>query len=408
MFRLLGFDVRVRMGFVIFLGLIVFLYPEGAGLWLAGGLAVFTLIHELGHAVAARSAGADASISLDFMAGYTSFRPDPRRPISRARRAVISAAGPLTQIVTSVAVLAAMDVNPLSLDSVRGASHAAQAIWWTGPMIGVLNLIPVLPLDGGHLALTALDRLLGKRALRVMAIASLAITIGVTALLYVSGWRGISIFAIFLLLNQFQILQATSKGGQAERPPDRQPVDAETQAWHTGRPGMLEPGQRLSPWFEAHKALTNGDAGGAMGVILADLRSPSQPRWSPPVAATPDQLRQIVEVLPAELPAAGNDFSARVMGEVLLVAGEVERAGHYAAAAFGQRRSSPLASVVARAAARMGDRDNALRWLGAATDAASAESNGTRALLARTMDAAPEFGALRADPDFRRLRTRVG
>ena len=63
MFRLLGFDVHVRTGFLIFLGLIVFLYQDQFGLWLAGGIAVFTLLHELGHAIAARSAGAEAAIS---------------------------------------------------------------------------------------------------------------------------------------------------------------------------------------------------------------------------------------------------------------------------------------------------------------------------------------------------------
>ena len=49
-----------------------------------------------------------------------------------------------------------MGINPLSIDSAR-SSDAALAIWWAGPIIGIMNLIPVLPLDGGHLALTALE-----------------------------------------------------------------------------------------------------------------------------------------------------------------------------------------------------------------------------------------------------------
>ena len=35
MFRLFGFDVRVGTGFVIFLALIVFLYQDAFGFWLA-------------------------------------------------------------------------------------------------------------------------------------------------------------------------------------------------------------------------------------------------------------------------------------------------------------------------------------------------------------------------------------
>jgi Zn-dependent protease len=405
MFRLFGFDVHVRTGFLLFLGLIVFLYQDAFGLWLAAALAGFTLLHELGHAVAARSAGAQAEISLDFLAGYTSFRPDPNRPLSRSRRAVISAAGPFTQIGVSLVVLAAMGINPVSLDSVR-QSDAAGAIWWAGPIIGALNLIPVLPLDGGHLAMTGLETFLGNRATRVMVIASLVITGSAAAFMFLTGRGGFGIFVAFLLLNQFQLLQMTSKSGTKAHPAQRV-ADAEAHAWQTGRPGMLEPGQRLSPWFEAHQALSTGDAGGAMGVVLADLRSTKAPRWTPPSAATPEQLRAIVQVLPADLPPPGNDYSARVMAEILLATGAATRAGEFAAAAFTESRTSPLATVVARAAAAMGDNELALRWLSAAVDATAAEQPGMQAVLARTMDQALEFALLRHDPTFAALRSHV-
>ena len=401
MFRLLGFDVHVRTGFVIFLGLIVFLYQDAFGLWLAGGLALFTLLHELGHAVAARSAGAHAAISLDFLAGYTSFRPDPRRPLTAARRAMISAAGPTTQIVISVAVLAAMGINPLSIDR-AAESDAGLAIWWAGPVIGILNLIPVLPLDGGHLALTALEGFLHQRALRAMVIASLVITGGGAIFMFTSGRGSFGIFIAFLLISQFQLLQSTAKPGSKAHPATRF-ISAEANAWHTGNPGMLEPGQRLSPWFEAHVALSRGDQGGAMGVILADLRATKPPRWTPPTAATAEQLQAIVEVLPRDLPV-GNDYSARVLADILLALGETERAGQYAAAGFAQHRTSPLASVVARSAARMGDVDNSLRWLHAAIEATKAEPEGYKTLLTRTMDQSPDFAALRAHPTFQGFR----
>lgn len=402
MFRLLGFDVHVRTGFLIFLGLIVFLYQDSFGLYLAVGIAVFTLLHELGHAVAARSAGAQAAISLDFLAGYTSFRPDPRRPLSRARRAVISAAGPGIQILVSVAVLLAMGIDPLSIDSAR-TSDAALAIWWAGPVIGALNLIPVLPLDGGHLAMTGLESVLGKRAMRTMVIASLVITGGGAILLFGTGRGNFGIFIAFLLINQFQMLQSTAKPGSKGHPATRF-INAEAQAWKTGQPGILEPGQRLSPWFEAHVALSKGDQGGAMGVILADLRSTKPPQWTPPTAATAEQLQAIVEVLPHELPA-GNDYSARVLADILLALGHAQRAGEYAATAFSHHRTSPLASVVARSAARMGDANNSLRWLHAAIEATRSEPDGYRVLLSRTMDQSPDFSVLRNDPDFQGIRS---
>jgi Zn-dependent protease len=403
MFRLLGFDVHVRTGFLIFLGLIVFLYQDAFGVWLAGALAFFTLLHELGHAVAARSAGAYAEISLDFLAGYTSFRPDPARPLSRGRRALISASGPGVQIVTSVLVLAAMGVNAFSLDSVRDGSEVTAAIWWAGPAIGALNLIPVLPLDGGHLALTAIEGALKERAMRAMVIASLVITGTGAAYMFLTGRGGFGIFIAFLLFSQFQMFQAT--GSKRARGPQRS-TDAESVAWQTGKPGILEPGQRLSPWFEAHRALLQGDPGGAMGVMLADLRSAGRPRWAPPTAATPQQLRAVVDVLPRDLPA-GNAYSSAILADVLLALGEHQRAGEYAASAFGQLRHWQLATAVARAAAALGDRENAVRWLAAAEDAATDDGGPTRRALALVVDRSPEFSGLRGDADFAAVRSRL-
>lgn len=397
MFRLLGFDVHVRTGFIIFTALIVLLYQNEFGLWLAGSIAVLTLLHELGHAVAARRAGCQASISLDFLAGYTSFRPT--RALTRTQRAGISIAGPLTQIVASVVILLAIGVNPVSFDSIR-QSDAAAAIWWAGPAIGAMNLIPVLPLDGGHLAQTGLESLVGDRALRIMAVASVALTVAGAAAMYLTGRQGFVLFLAFLLMNQLQILQATSKSGGGLR----QAVDAETAAWQNGSSGVLEPGQRLSPWFEAHRALLRGDEGGAMGVILADLRSGRAARWTPPTAATAEQLRAIVAILPAELPPAGNEHSARVLTEILLATGSPQRAGEYAAATFAHHRSSLLAAVVARSAARLGDRANALRWLGAASETAVTESAAHRRVLLQIMDGAPELAPIRDDPTFAALR----
>ena len=68
-----------------------------------------------------------------------------------------------------------MGVNPTDRFSIDD-SPASWAIWWAGPMIGLLNLIPVLPLDGGHIVLTGLDRLVGKRSRLWMLYFSLAVT----------------------------------------------------------------------------------------------------------------------------------------------------------------------------------------------------------------------------------------
>ena len=137
MFRLLGFDVHVRTGFILFTGLIVFLYQDAFGIWLAGSIAVLTLLHELGHAVAARRAGCQASISLDFLAGYTSFRPST--PLSRTQRAVISIAGPFTQIAISVAILnsCAGNLRCRAAHQISCTSYCRAFVFCIGDSVGI-------------------------------------------------------------------------------------------------------------------------------------------------------------------------------------------------------------------------------------------------------------------------------
>src|ERR1700712_3857331 len=116
--RIFGFPVDVRPGFVVLLGLFVVLNSgQGQGeigLWWAGSGGLLTLAHELGHAFAARATGAEATIALDFLAGYASF--EPTRALKRWERAGISLAGPAVQIILGVIVLAVLRVNPLDFD----------------------------------------------------------------------------------------------------------------------------------------------------------------------------------------------------------------------------------------------------------------------------------------------------
>ena len=393
MFRLFGFDVRVRIGFVLFVALVAFINPGPLGFWLAGSLAVLTLLHELGHAVAARSAGADAAISLDFMAGYTSFRP--RRPISKPRQALISIAGPGIQIVVSLAVLAAMGVDPTSTDSVH-QSDASLAIWWAGPVIGLLNLIPVLPLDGGHLAMIGVETVLKRSALREMAIISVVITIGAAAVMSLTGHIGFIIFIAFLLISQLSLLQATSRKGRVGPRPSTWGVDGVS----------LLPGARPSPWQLAYQAVQAGEPNRAQRIIVEDLVRPAPANarpWSPPTDAPLEALQAVVRTLPAELPP-GNSYSETVLAQILLATGETKRAGEYAARRFDEHRTPLLATVVARAAARMGDPANALLWVRAAADTADSEASNDRVAVAFVLDNAPELVALQEDADFRAAR----
>lgn len=366
MFRLFGFDVRVQSGFVVFMVLIVALYGSEFGWWLAGAIAVLTLLHELGHAFAARSAGADAEISLGFLAGYASYRPT--RPISRARQAWISFAGPFVHISVSVAVLLAMGVNPLSRDSFDD-SPASFAIWWAGPAIGLMNLIPVLPLDGGHIVNTALDRVLPGRADKPMIYFSIAATAGGAIWMFLNGYQGFGIFIAFLIIAQLQLLNATKP-----------------------RPSPA------SPWELAGRALDADKPAKARRLLTAAL---SHPQPIPPtsnLSMTPARANELIDLLPDPYPHgdAGNEY---VLANLLMMTGRFDAAAHYAAGSFDRHPNTLSATIVARAAAALGDHSTAIGWLRSGADAGTSDSG-----LAMTIDRAPELTGVRHHPDVIAIR----
>ena len=364
MFRLLGFDVHVRPGFIVFMLLIVVLVGGEYGLWLAGSLAVFTLIHELGHAVAARRAGAKAEISLNFLAGYASYVPT--RPISRAQQAWISFAGPAIQIVVSVAILVAMGANPIDPDSFD-SSAASLAIWWAGPVIGLFNLLPILPLDGGHIVQNGLDRILPGRAERIVLWMSIAVTGAAAVAVIVSDrYRGFALVVGFVLVMQLQMLGSS-------KPP-------------------------VSPWRQAADAVAAGRTGKARRILVSALSQPQGRGHQARFDLTADEAAAVLDVIPEPLPS-GDSWNEYILTNVLLVVGRYEDAAHYAADSYHRHPHALIAAAVARAAAALGDRATALGWLRTAVERRSPASG-----VASVIDSSPELARLRHDPEVVVLR----
>ena len=366
-FRLFGFPVHVRPGFYMFMAFVVILNGQPLGLWLAGFIAGLTLLHELGHALAARATGARAEISLDFLAGYASFVPT--RHLKRWERAGISFAGPAIQITVSVIGLWAMGVHPLHPGF--GASDAARALWWAGPVIGLFNLLPILPFDGGNIVLAGLEVFLGKRAQITMLYASLAITIGGGLwLLSQPRFGTIAIYAaIFPLMAQLQMLRANLDSKKPNSGLSAAAI-AETAAWRSGDLSRMLPEQIPSPWYRANQQLHQTSPEIARAVLLDSFAYTGQPRWLPPDAADEQTLRTLVDLLPRPFPT-GNSQAEQTLAGILVRLGEYDTAAHYAADSY-RRSPSPIAAfAVARSAAALGDSPTALGWLRAAEDLAS-------------------------------------
>lgn len=138
---------------------------------LAGFISI--LVHELGHALTAKRFGKRVEIVLQAFGGYAAYSGGGR--LSRFQTFLITAAGPAIQIVLGVAALIlVIQVDGLSPNGKYFFVKLCEIslIW------AVLNLIPVLPMDGGRI----LETLLGPQRLRLTLQISIAVAMTIVIL----------------------------------------------------------------------------------------------------------------------------------------------------------------------------------------------------------------------------------
>jgi Zn-dependent protease len=152
-----GSDVLVTSSWFLIAGLIAVITapaveqaePGLGALKYVGGLALAVLLylsvllHEASHALMAKRYGLEvSSITLQFFGGLTAIEGEPESP---RQEFWVSVVGPLSSLAIGVVALGLSLVAPGGLIGLAVVSLA-----WANLLVGVLNLVPGLPLDGGR------------------------------------------------------------------------------------------------------------------------------------------------------------------------------------------------------------------------------------------------------------------
>jgi Zn-dependent protease len=201
-FSIFGIPVRVEPFFWISLILLGGAgsvdSPEGIFRILLFMLAGFAsiLVHELGHALTARKFGAYSEITLQAFGGYAAYSGVH---LTRPQSFAVTAAGPLVQILFGVAIYFVIPLMPTLNPQ---GEYFLSTLIWISIAWAVINLLPVVPLDGGRL----LETVLGPRRIKITLWISIVTAISAGILVY--QFTGSFLFPLFLAMFAFQAFQA--------------------------------------------------------------------------------------------------------------------------------------------------------------------------------------------------------
>lgn len=246
--RLFGFDVEITASFWFSAALIGLLQggsdPGRMVLWVLVVL-VSVLVHEMGHAVAFKFHRVPSSIRLHFMGGVTI--PEVILPLSRLGNIGVYLAGPFAGFLLAGLSFVLLRYAPVPdfAKEILVALVLANIFW------GIMNLVPVLPLDGGHV----LEHALGPKRYKITLIVSAAVgaLVAIWFLQRGSFW-GAYIFGMSAAQSFFRLRDPVPDVEVASvRPPPREQVDPAT----------------MRALAEARRALEADDAELALRLALA-------------------------------------------------------------------------------------------------------------------------------------------
>lgn len=227
LFNVRGIDVNIHLTFVLVLIWVAYVWGAGAGAGIAGALfgVVATILlfgcvtlHELAHSLVAMSYGIRVrGILLLPIGGVSQIEDMPDKPAQELR---IALAGPLTSLAIAVVLFVVLAIVGQLGSATLDLSVPLSSAGWVGMLaylaaanllLGLFNLLPAFPMDGGRVlrALLAM-RLDYAQATRIAAGVGQALAIGLALIGFLIG----NFFLVFIAI--FIWLGAGQEGGEVQ------------------------------------------------------------------------------------------------------------------------------------------------------------------------------------------------
>lgn len=382
--RIAGIPVRFDTWFFI-IGVLLSIRAGVAVvvLWLVvlGGS---VLVHEMGHALVARTTGAQPEIVIHALGGLTTWIPSGE--VSRSRRVAISLAGPAAGIALGLMFVAA---HVAGLGDAGGLRRLAiDLAIRVNILYGVFNLLPILPLDGGQ---TLRDLLPGGSARRERTAAIVSIVVGAGAIAGALYFKEpfAAVFVAFFMVGNFASLRA---GRPASPPRPRRHPAALAEAFRLYEAGALGPAADA-----AELAAAAADSRGDHAVAVEAVQLAAQARLE---SGSPGDAKRLLLDLPV------GSVRPLLEGRVLLATGQPELGVERLAVAFASAPADQAAFHLANGLVRTGALDRlvatftdaslppsiVLAAARGALDAGGASAAGRLAEAAGSRASGPEFG----------------
>lgn len=199
--------MSIKIDLKIFLFLFLFLLTSQFEIYII--LFVFAILHELGHLVAGLILKfKPEEMRLTPMGLQIRFKTQAREINAKIKRAIIAIAGPITNFAIAVIAIVVASVSGNAQNI-----YIYQIIIYSNFLIGMFNLIPIYPMDGGRLLKEVLTISCGrKKAYKITYITSKTILILLTAvasvaILYIQNIAILFILAYlwYLEINEIRI-----------------------------------------------------------------------------------------------------------------------------------------------------------------------------------------------------------